>query len=167
MILVYTGSGKGKTCACVGQTVRALGQGFDVAFAQFMKRDGQAGEQRMLSRWLGSRFLAGGAGFLRPGADRTPHREAALRVLAWAEEQLPDVQMLILDESLYALHGGILTREELEAIICQARRLGRHLVLSGRNAPEWLVETADLVTEMGEIKHHWQAGVSAMPGIEY
>ena len=82
MILVYTGSGKGKTCACVGQTVRALGQGFDVAFAQFMKRDGQAGEQRMLSRWLGSRFLAGGAGFLRPGADRTPHREAALRVLS-------------------------------------------------------------------------------------
>ena len=56
MILVYTGNGKGKTSACIGQAVRALGQGMTVAFGQFMKRDGQAGEQTMLAQWLGPRF---------------------------------------------------------------------------------------------------------------
>lgn len=72
MILVYTGNGKGKTSACVGQAVRALGQNMTVAFGQFMKRDGQAGEQRMLAQWLGPRFLAGGEGFLRREEDRRP-----------------------------------------------------------------------------------------------
>ena len=81
VILVYTGNGKGKTSACVGQAVRALGQNMTVAFGQFMKRDGQAGEQRMLAQWLGPRFLAGGEGFLRREEDRPAHRAAALRVL--------------------------------------------------------------------------------------
>ena len=100
MILVYTGDGKGKTSACVGQAVRALGQNMAVAFGQFMKRDGQAGEQAMLANLLGERFLAGGLGFLRNDADRPAHRQAALRVLDWAGAQLDLVDMLVLDESL-------------------------------------------------------------------
>lgn len=167
MILVYTGDGKGKTSACTGQTVRALGQGMQVAFGQFMKRDGQAGEQAMLSQWLGPRFLAGGLGFLRRDEERSAHREAALRVLDWAREQLPEVDMLVLDESLYALGAGILLREEVEALLALARQQDKHLVLSGRNAPDWLVEAADLVTSMTEIKHPWRAGTKAAPGIEY
>ena len=106
MILVYTGDGKGKTSACVGQTVRALGQNMVVAFGQFMKRDGQAGEQAMLARLLG----------------------------------------------------------ELMAL---ARARDCHLVLSGRSAPEWLIDAADLVTSMTEIKHPWRTGVKAAPGIEF
>ena len=167
MILVYTGNGKGKTCACVGQTARALGQGMAVAFGQFMKRDVQAGEQRQLACWLGQGFRAGGEGFLRREEDRPRHRAAALQLLAWAREQLARVDMLVLDESLYALQSGILRREEVEELICLARERGRHLVLSGRGAPQWLVQTADLVTEMGEIKHPLQAGIKAAPGIEY
>lgn len=167
VILVYTGNGKGKTCACVGQAVRALGRDMAVAFGQFMKRDGQAVEQRLLAQWLGPRFLAGGAGFLRREEELPAHRAAALRVLAWARAQLPEVQMLILDETLYALHAGILTREEVEALMDSARAVRRHLVLSGRNAPDWLVREADLVTEMGESKHPWRSGVTAAPGIEF
>lgn len=167
MLLIYTGDGKGKTSACVGQAVRALGQGLNVAFGQFMKRDGQAGEQRLLAQWLGSRFLAGGEGFLRRAEDRPLHRAAALRVLAWAREQLGGADMLILDETLYALGAGILEREEVEDLLAEARARNRHLVLSGRNAPPWLIESADLVTEMREIKHPWRAGVKAAPGIEF
>ena len=95
MILVYTGDGKGKTSACTGQAVRAMGQGMTVAFGQFMKRDGQAGEQAMLAQWLGPRFLAGGCGFLRRDEDRPAHREAALQVLAWARRQMAEADMLV------------------------------------------------------------------------
>ena len=167
MILVYTGDGKGKTTACVGQTIRALGQNMVVAFGQFMKRGGQAGEQAMLARLLGDRFLAGGLGFLRNDADRPAHRQAALQVLAWAQAQLAEVDMLVLDECLYALGSGIVERQELEQLVAAARAQGRHLVLSGRNAPDWLVEAADLVTSMTEIKHPWRTGIKAAPGIEY
>ena len=167
MILVYTGDGKGKTSACVGQAVRAMGQGLSVAFGQFMKRDGQAGEQVMLAKLLDGRFFAGGLGFLRNDADRPAHREAALSVVAWAQVQLEQVDMLVLDETLYALSAGILEQQELEQIMALARASNRHLVLSGRNAPHWLVESVDLVTSMTEIKHPWRTGVKAAPGIEF
>lgn len=167
MILVYTGEGKGKTCACIGQALRALGQGMTVAFAQFMKRDRGAGEQVMLQRLLGAGFRAGGLGFLRNGKDRPAHRAAALELLAWATERLPAVDMLILDEALYALGAGILRREELLAVMEASRGLGRHLVLSGRGLPDWLAANADLVTEMLERKHPWRQGIAAAPGIEF
>ncbi len=167
MILVYTGNGKGKTSACIGQAVRAMGQGMTVAFGQFMKRTGQAGEQAMLAQWLGPRFLAEGCGFLRHDEDRPAHREAALRMLPWARRQLAEADMLVLDESLYAFGAGILLREEIEELMALARQHNAHLVLSGRNAPDWLVDAADLVTSMTEIKHPWSTGSKATPGIEY
>ena len=113
MILVYTGSGKGKTSACLGQAVRALGRGLRVAFAQFMKQDDRAGEQIFLRQCLGDNFRAGGAGFFRKEEERPAHRQAALETLAWAKERLPRADVLILDESLYALGHGLVTREEL------------------------------------------------------
>ena len=167
MILVYTGDGKGKRSACVGQAVRAMGQGLSVAFGQFMKRDGQAGEQAMLARLLGERFFAGGLGFLRTVAERPAHRKSALRVLDWARGQLEQADMLVLDETLYALSAGILEQQELEELMALARTNDCPLVLSGRSAPEWLVDAADLVTSMTEIKHPWRTGVKAAPGIEF
>ena len=121
----------------------------------------------MLAQWLGARFLAGGCGFLRRDEDRPAHREAALQVLAWARRQMAEADMLVLDESLYAFGAGILLREEIEELMALARQQATHLVLSGRNAPDWLVDAADLVTSMTEIKHPWRAGVKAAPGIEY
>lgn len=170
MILVYTGEGKGKTSACAGQALRALGQGMAVAFGQFMKRDCDAGEQRMLRRLLGPRFRPGGVGFLRREEDRPAHRAAAVDLLAWAREQAGEVDMLVLDEALYALGAGILTREELAPLVSAARDArgpDRHLVLSGRGLPDWLADEADLVTEMQERKHPWRKGVPAARGIEF
>ena len=156
MIIVYTGNGKGKTSACIGQAMRALGRDFAVGFGQFMKQPGCAGEQ-----------TAGGKGFLRREEDRPAHREAALVTLDWARQRLERLDLLVLDETLYALKAGILERSEVEGLMEAARRARCHLVLSGRDAPDWLVETADLVTEMGEIKHPWRAGIKAAPGIEF
>lgn len=166
MILVYTGDGKGKTSACAGQALRALGRGLEVAFGQFIKRDGQAGEQIMLRRLLGENFYAGGLGFVF-GENRVEHREAALRALDWALRRLPHVRMLVLDEALYALGAELVLAEEIRALVDEARRCGTHLVLSGRGLPEWLAEEADLVTEMLERKHPWQEGQKAVLGIEF
>lgn len=167
MILVYTGSGKGKTSASVGQTIRALGQGLNVAFAQFMKKDELAGEQTMLARLLGEGFHAGGKGFFRKEEQRPEHRSAAQETLAWATAQMDVVNMLVLDESLYALAAGLITREEVEALLRLAEEKGVHVVLSGRGMPDWLGERAHLVTEMLEIKHPWRQGIPATQGIEF
>ena len=166
MILVYTGEGKGKTSACAGQALRALGQGMAVAFGQFMKRDCGAGEQQMLRRLLGPRFRPGGLGFLRHEEERPAHRAAAAELARWALKQAAEVDMLVLDEALYALGAGILTREELTPLL-EGARSTRHLVLSGRGLPDWLAGEADLVTEMRERKHPWRKGVPAARGIEF
>ncbi|MDR3357530.1 MAG: cob(I)yrinic acid a,c-diamide adenosyltransferase [Desulfovibrio sp.] len=167
MLIVYTGNGKGKTSACVGQALRAMGQGMTVAFGQFMKRDNQSGEQRVLKRLLGSFFFAGGEGFFRHEKDRARHRAAALNTLAWGKNMLPGADMLVLDETLYALDAALLTKGEVENLAEASGMPGRHLVLSGRNAPDWLIRVADIVTELREIKHPCHDGVIAAPGIEF
>jgi cob(I)alamin adenosyltransferase len=171
MLLVYTGEGKGKTTAAVGQTLRALGQGLGVAFCQFMKRPGQAGEQTMLQQLLHDGFRAGGKGFLRPGDDPEPHRRTAGETLDWCLDRLvnraPRVEMLVLDEALYALGAALLSRQDLERVMDKARDLGVHLVLTGRGLPPWLEERADLVTEMRAVKHPYAQGIPAARGIEF
>lgn len=168
MLIVYTGEGKGKTTAAVGQAVRAMGQELSVAFCQFMKRTGQAGEQKILEELLKENFLAGGKGFLRPGQDRQPHQQAAAATLQWARERLQQgVQLLVLDEALYALGAGLLSRQELESFCEDCAEKSAHLVLTGRGLPEWLLQQADLVTEMHPEKHHFERGVTAQAGIEY
>ena len=168
MLLIYTGNGKGKTSACVGQAVRALGQGFRVAFGQFMKRPDQAGEQKVLAQLLGAGFRACGAGFYRDQADYPRHRAKVEELLGWIRTRLEDdLDMFVLDEALYALGAGLLTAEELSDLVeaCAARNC--HLILSGRGAPDWLVERADIVSEIGEVKHVYAQGGHARPGIEY
>lgn len=167
MLLVYTGNGKGKTSASVGQAIRAHGQGLRVLFAQFMKRPDQAGEQKILAELLQDDFFTGGRGFFRKEETRAEHREAARAVLGWALNALEKADMLVLDESLYALGSGLLLDEELQTLTASARQRGVHLVLSGRGLPEWLREEADLITEMGETKHPYASGHTAVKGIEF
>lgn len=167
MLLIYTGDGKGKTSACVGQAIRALGQNMDVVFGQFMKKDDQAGEQRMLKKLLPGRFLASGAGFYRR-ANFDTHRAKALELLDWVAGQLdkhPD--MLILDETLYALGHELITETEIRTLVTRCAAQNCHLVLSGRGAPTWLVKLADIVSDMNEIKHIHAQGGTAQPGIEF
>lgn len=167
MIFVYTGPGKGKTSACLGQAIRALGSGWKVAFAQFMKRDGEAGEQIFLRTCLGDAFLAGGIGFFRNERERPAHRRAAEQTLAWAHSRLPEADVLILDESLYALGNGLITLDEVKALIEESRMHTTHLILSGRGFPDELLDEVDMVTEMQEIKHPMQRGVGAIKGLDY
>lgn len=167
MLIVYTGNGKGKTSASAGQALRALGQGLRVAFAQFMKKDVQAGEQRLLATLPGLQMYIGGNSFFRQERDRPAHRAAALDTMTWALQAVCAADMLILDEALYALKKDLLTREELENLLAEAERCGTHVVLSGRGLPDWLEERANLVTEMREIKHPRHQGVPAAKGIEF
>jgi cob(I)alamin adenosyltransferase len=167
MLLIYTGNGKGKTSACVGQAIRAMGQTLSVAFGQFMKRDEQAGEQEMLRELLGDDFLASGAGFYR-GADHDMHRGKVEELLQWARERLDHgVDMLILDEAIYALNHGLLLEDEVRGLIERCRGEDRHLVLSGRGAPDWMIELADIVSEITEVKHVYASGGKARRGIEF
>jgi cob(I)alamin adenosyltransferase len=169
VIVVYTGDGKGKTSAALGQILRALGHGLRVACAQFMKRDGAAGEQRFLASNLGDDFLVGGLGFFRDNQDRVRHREAALSTLAWASSKVAadDVNVLVLDEVLYALSAGVLEQEELQALLDRARERNVHLILTGRGLPEWLGGQADLITEMLPVKHPFNQGQGALKGIDF
>jgi len=157
VIVVYTGDGKGKTSAALGQILRALGHGLRVACAQFMKSN------------LGDDFLVGGLGFFRDNQDRVRHREAALSTLAWASSKVAadDVNVLVLDEVLYALSAGVLEQEELQALLDRARERNVHLILTGRGLPEWLGGQADLITEMLPVKHPFNQGQGALKGIDF
>ena len=139
MLIIYTGDGKGKTTAATGQCIRALGSGLKVGFAQFMKRDGQAGEQKLLSQLLGDNFLAGGEGFFRQESARETHELAAAKVLGWAVEQLEQgLDLLVLDEILYAIGAKLLNKQSVLQVIDLARATDTHLVLTGRGIPDWL-----------------------------
>lgn len=167
MLLIHTGNGKGKTTASVGVAIRALGQDMRVGFGQFMKRDNQAGEQRILRQLLKENFHAAGAGFFTREEDRKIHAEAARKLLDWTSDKMSDFDLLVLDEALYALGYGLISQEELQAVIDSARQNNTHLVLSGRGLPEWLQQQADTITEMTEIQHAYKKGIPATPGIEY
>ena len=164
VILIYSGRGKGKTSACIGQAIRALGSGLEVAFGQFMKRPGKAGEQAVLESLLGKRFFAAGAGFFRSESQRPEQREKTLLVLEWAFRQ--KAEMLVLDEALLALERGLLHKDELFPLV-EDRVTGRHLVLSGPVIPDWLLTRAGIITEMRKITHALDSGMPPICGIEY
>jgi len=165
MIIIYTGNGKGKTSASVGQAIRAHGQNMDVCFAQFMKSDQKTGEQNFLKSLLKDNFYIGGIGFFTKEEQRKNHRTAAEKVLTWIDEHIKDADMLILDESLYALEAKLITQKELEHIMGLCK--DKHLVLSGRGLTPWLIEKADIVSEINEIKHACHKGTPAAKGIEF
>ncbi len=178
LIIVYTGNGKGKTSASVGQAIRALGHGFDVLFVQFMKGEDKAAEQTMLRSLLNDNFYVGGLGFFRDEKERPKHVHAAIQTLQMVMQRLEylapaehkesrSLHMIVLDEILYALHAQLLTQDEVETLLDAAQKKGVHVVLSGRYAPEWLIAKAHLVTELQEIKHPWKQGIKAQKGIEF
>lgn len=167
MLLIHTGNGKGKTTASIGIAIRALGQQMRVGFGQFMKRDGQAGEQNMLKQLLNDNFHAEGLGFFTREEDRKIHAAAAEKMVSWASAKLENLDLLVLDEALYALGCGLVSQAQLQGLIDKAGACGTHLVLSGRGLPGWLEKQADTVTEMTEIKHAYKSGVPATKGIEF
>lgn len=167
-VQVYTGNGKGKTTAALGLSLRALGRGLRVCFFQFIKGGGPYGEQLIADR-LGPDFTIIQTG--RPGwvntKDITEDRRLAQEALQQAQEALLSgtYDLFVCDEINGAVGFGLLDVEQvLELIRIKPERV--ELVLTGRNADERVIQAADLVTEMRELKHYYQAGVPARTGIE-
>ena len=169
LLIVHTGTGKGKSTAAFGLALRMLGRGQRVGVVQFIKGAWHSAERDALARF-GDQLVwhTMGEGFTWETQDRARDVAAAARAWATACELRadPNLAMLILDELNIALRYDYL---DLAAVVAalEARRHGLHVVLTGRNAKPELVAAADLVTEMTLVKHHFAAGVKAQPGIEF
>jgi cob(I)alamin adenosyltransferase len=166
MLIVYTGHGKGKTTAALGLAFRALGRGLRVAVVQFIKGKWRTGERVFAETLPQLTFLVMGQGFTWESDDLSRDRQAAEQAWARAREILfaGEHDVVILDELTYVMHYGFVTVDD----ILEALRASRaHVVVTGRNAPEPLVAMADLVTEMKSVKHPFERGVRAQPGIDY
>jgi cob(I)alamin adenosyltransferase len=169
VLLVHTGSGKGKSSAAFGLVARALGHGLRVAVIQFVKSRSDTGEEGFFRRFPDEvRWHVMGAGFTWETQDRQRDAEAAKAAWALARDYLtePGFGLVVLDEMTYALKDRWLDLDCVLSTIA-ARPPAQHVVVTGRAAPEALRAAADTVTEMGMVKHAFMAGVKAMPGIEF
>ena len=169
LLIVHTGNGKGKTTAALGMVVRAIGHERKVGVVQFVKGAMTTGEKRVFDAFPDNvEFKPMGEGFTWNTQDRT--RDIALAREAWDEVKRmiadPAYDMVLADELNIVLRYDYLPVEEvLEAVT--ARSPMKHVLITGRNAPEALIDAADLVTEMTLVKHPFRSGVKAQPGIEF
>jgi cob(I)alamin adenosyltransferase len=168
LVIVNTGNGKGKTTAALGLLFRAWGRGMRVGMLQFIKaKTGNWGENRG-ARQLGVEMIPLGDGFTWTSKD-IEHDKALARA-GWEQAQSRiesgNYDVIVLDELTYCLNFGWLEVQEVLDVL-RNRPEGLHVVITGRDAPPELVEFADLVTEMREIKHPYQSGVRAQPGVEF
>ncbi|MDO8729913.1 MAG: cob(I)yrinic acid a,c-diamide adenosyltransferase [Candidatus Omnitrophota bacterium] len=177
LTIVYTGNGKGKTSAALGAAMRALGHGWRVLIIQFFKGDWPVvyGELELAKR-LHPQFevLQLGRGFVKIMGDKKPfeeHVEAAQAALNLTRERMlsGNYDLIILDEVIYALGYLDFKLIDLKDVlqIIREKPPQMHLILTGRNAPAEIIEAADLVTEMMEIKHPMKKGIPAQQGIDY
>ncbi len=172
LVIVNTGNGKGKTTAALGTALRACGYGLRVLMIQFIKGPWKSGEQISAGR-LAPEFelIKAGKGFYKIMGDRIPeevHRKAAEEGFRLAEQKILSgaYDVVILDEINNAVSDGLLSIDQVLSLV-DRKPEEMHLILTGRNAHEKLVERAHLVTEMREIKHPYQKGLLAQKGIDF
>jgi cob(I)alamin adenosyltransferase len=169
LIQVYTGEGKGKTTAAFGQALRAAGQGLKVFIIQFLKGGIETGERIALKGHPAIRIEAfGRAGWVKRGRLMPEDQEMARQALSRARDimEAGGADVLILDEINVAIAYGLLSLEEVLDLLGRKPK-SLEVILTGREAHSRLLERADLVTEMREIKHPGQKGVGARKGIEF
>ena len=169
ILLVNTGNGKGKSSAAFGVVARALGHGHKVAVVQFVKGRSDTGEEGFFRNFPEQvRWHVCGEGFTWETQDSG--RDTAAAQAAWkiAQAYLTDdtIDLVVFDEMTYAFKYGWLDLAEVLAAIAARPRM-QTVIVTGRAAPDALVEAADTITEMGMVKHAFKAGVKAMPGVEY
>ena len=167
VVLVHTGNGKGKSSAAFGMIARALGHNMRVGVVQFIKGGCSTGEEIFFRRFPEVEYHVMGEGFTWETQDQ--QRDTASAQAAWAMAcsmlRNPGIALVVLDEINIALKLNYLKIEEvLEAL--RSRPPMQHVVLTGRAAPDALIDYADTVTEMRPIKHAFDAGICAQPGIE-
>ncbi|MBN9495268.1 MAG: cob(I)yrinic acid a,c-diamide adenosyltransferase [Alphaproteobacteria bacterium] len=169
LLLVHTGKGKGKSSSAFGMALRCLGHGMKVGIVQYVKGAWDTGEARFLARFPElCEIKTLGEGFTWETQDKA--RDIAAAERAWAESARmladPSYAMVILDEINIALRYDLIPLAQvLEAIA--ARPPLQHVVATGRNAPDALIEIADLVTEMTLVKHPFRDGIKAQKGVEF
>lgn len=176
MLYIFTGNGKGKTTAALGQAMRAVGEGKRVLMVQFIKGPWKSGED-FLAKGLEPNFklVKMGKGFVGIMGDTLPreeHEKAAEEALEYAKKEIEsgNWDIVILDEINNAVSLGLVTKEkvlELVGLVNQPTSKPEHLVLTGRDAPREFIDRADLVTEMRDIKHPYSKGVKGKRGLEY
>jgi cob(I)alamin adenosyltransferase len=173
LIIVHTGTGKGKTSAALGMVFRALGHGMRVGVVQFTKgaiETGEAAFAKQLAKHLGGLidFYTLGEGYTWETQDR--ERDTAVAGKAWEQARAliedPRYQIVVLDELNIVLKYGYVPLDEVLDTL-RHKREDLHIIVTGRNAKEELIELADLVTEMKLIKHSYKSGIKAQKGIEY
>ncbi len=172
LVIVHTGSGKGKTTAAIGLAVRAWGQGLRVLILQFIKGGWKYGELKALQKFSPQMEIRQlGEGFTQRGSDQAKRERdcaAAAAALQTAIEAMHSGtwDMIILDEINYAVKFGLVEEAQVLSLLEQ-KPSSLHLVLTGREARPAIIAQADLVTEMTEIKHPYAAGIKAQAGIEF
>ena len=169
LVIVHTGKGKGKSSAAWGMVLRMLGHGKRVGIVQFVKGKWDTGERQVFEKFPDQCVIeAHGEGFSWESQDLERDRKAARRAWDAALKLMADetVSMVVLDEINIALRYGQLDAGDvLDAL--RAKRADLHVVLTGRNALDEIIDAADLVTEMTLVKHPFRSGVKAQAGIEF
>jgi cob(I)alamin adenosyltransferase len=171
LILINTGPGKGKTTAAMGTALRAVGNGMRVLMLQFLKGSWHYGELDAV-KGFGDNFVLKqmGRGFVKIGGAETDPEDIRLVEEGWAEARAAILSgawdMVVLDEINYAISYGMLDPAQVAATLKEKPEMV-HVILTGRSAHPSLVEIADTVTEMREVKHAYQKGILAQRGIEY
>ena len=169
LLIVYTGKGKGKSTAAFGMVFRAIGHGFRVGVVQFVKGIWQTGERVILDKFPDLVTVkAMGEGFTWETQDRA--RDIAAARQAWEQGKAmiadPSYRMVLLDELNIVLRYDYLPLDEVVQVLA-SRPPEKHVIVTGRNAKDEIIEIADLVTEMEFVKHPFRSGVKAQAGIEF
>ncbi len=174
LLIVHTGKGKGKSTAAFGLVMRALGHGMKIGIIQFVKGKWETGERHVLDRYSDQVTIRTmGEGFTWETQDRARDIAAAEAAWAAAKEMIdasrgetPKYDLILLDELNIVLRYDYLPLDEVVAFLA-AKPENLHVIVTGRNAKEPLIDAADLVTEMTMVKHPFRAGVKAQKGIEF
>ena len=168
VLVVNTGNGKGKSSAAFGVVARALGHGMKIGVVQFVKGRSDTGEEAFFRNQPNVAWHVGGEGFTWETQDKERDAKAAQHAWSIACGHLanPEIGLVVLDEMTYAFKYGWLDLDSVLATI-NSRPAMQHVIITGRAAPEGLLAAADTVTDMGMEKHAFQAGIKAMPGLEW
>lgn len=173
LIQVYTGNGRGKTTAATGQIIRAVGRDFRVMVVYWLKEDNSSGEMSMLKKLGVKTFFWGGIYGKKLAQDKTIQEKQKIQencahfldqVKAEIEKQRYD--LLVFDEINIALQCGLMEKEKFFDFL-RDKPVSLEIILTGRRAPQDIIDIADLVTEMREIKHPYKQGIKMRKGIDY
>jgi cob(I)alamin adenosyltransferase len=169
LVIVNTGFGKGKTTAALGTIFRAWGRGMRICVIQFIKTENTELGEFKTAQDLGIEWHNAGDGFTWQSKDIDASKSIARLGWELAKEKMTSgsYDLLLLDEFTYPLHFGWLDTSEVIQWLSTHKPADMHLIITGRFAPKSLIEFADLVSDMTMVKHHYETGVPAIPGIEY